>query len=98
MTSIVVVDEEQSHRPLLVEEMSNAGYEVTTAGEGELAKALLNLRQPAMVFVNPDMNGKESFELLEKLRRDDADIAFVVTAPSHMANDDWLSKPDGYFV
>ena len=98
MINILVVDEERSYRELLAEEMSNAGYEVTTAGDAKLAKELLRSRQPALVFVNPYMNGKEGFELLEQFSRERFDTPVVVMVPQAVANDDWLSKAQGYFV
>ncbi|MDY6990895.1 MAG: response regulator [Thermodesulfobacteriota bacterium] len=98
MINILVVDEERSYRELLAEVMSDAGYEVTTAGDAKLAKDLLRSCQPALVFVNPYMSGKEGFELLEQCRQNRTDTAIVVMVPQDLPNDDWLTKAEGYFV
>jgi two-component system, sensor histidine kinase and response regulator len=66
--SILVVDDEQVLRDLLQEILEDAGYQVTTAGDGRQALALLDRVAPQLVVSDITMPGMDGFQLYAEVR------------------------------
>ena len=70
MVKVLVVEDEQDIRELLVLELENKGYQVREAGNGETAMRRVREQTPDIIFVDimmPFMNG---FDLISNLRED----------------------------
>ena len=78
MTKVLVVDDEQDIRDLLVDTLSDAGYEVIEAKNGGSAidKAFLEL--PDVILLDVWMPVMDGFEVLKKLRENPATEAIPV--------------------
>jgi signal transduction histidine kinase len=66
--SILVVDDERALRELLQEILEDAGYRVTTAGDGRQALALLDSVAPQLVVSDVTMPGMDGFQLYAEVR------------------------------
>lgn len=88
MQKILVVEDEESIREVLVLNLRMAGYEVAEAGSAESA---LSLFESGAVFdaaildiMLPGMNG---FSLCETIRREHADIGIIMLSAKAMEAD-----------
>ena len=100
---ILVVDDEELIRALLVELFAAADYEVTTAVDGEQALELLRTQQFDLVLTDLIMPGLDGVEVLLGAKRIDADRPVVVMtghAPvetvarlTELCADDYITKP-----
>lgn len=102
---ILVVDDEPDICALVAYQLAKAGYRVSTAANG--ADALVSARdeQPAMVVLDLMLPGLSGYEVLERLRADDAtrDVpVLMLTARREeedrirglsLGADDYLTKP-----
>ena len=102
---ILVVDDEPDIVALVVYHLAKLGYRVSTAGSGGDALELARRERPALVVLDlmlPDLSG---FEVLERLRSDDATRqlpVLMLTARREepdrirglsLGADDYLTKP-----
>jgi DNA-binding NtrC family response regulator len=98
MRSILVLDEDESFRKRSSEELTSAGYEVTTAADTQSGKDLVESCQPAMVVLNPYMDREAGFGLLEDVKRQYPDLPMVTIIPQNRVTDAaWLFKAEGFF-
>ena len=58
---ILVVDDTVANLKLLVNILSEAGYQVRPAGDGELALRSVQARQPALILLDIRMPGVDGF-------------------------------------
>ena len=78
---ILVVDDDESLRRVTQVQLQQAGYEVTTAAEGNQALALARERAPDLVITDLRMPGMSGLDLLKRIRAEYRDmIVIVVTA------------------
>ncbi len=78
---ILVVDDEKNIRLLFEEELTEVGYNVICAENGEEALTLFKTRHPDLVLLDLKMPGIHGVTVLEKLRETDKQTpVFVVTA------------------
>ena len=68
MAKVLVVDDEPNIVLSLEFLMQQAGFEVTTAFDGESALALVNENPPDLVLLDISLPGISGFEVLEQLR------------------------------
>jgi two-component system NtrC family response regulator/two-component system response regulator HydG len=81
---ILVVDDDAPIRRTFHEHLTDAGYEIRTAGTAEEALEILGEFDPALVVTDIRMPGMSGLELLRQVRRvSDADVA-VITAYEEM--------------
>ena len=104
--SLLVIEDDAETRELIVEELSEAGFEVSTAEDGEAGlRAILTLR-PDLVLCDISMPVSSGFDVLERLTTahpDLAEIPFVfLTALAdretelrgrRLGADDFVTKP-----
>ena len=67
MIKILVVEDEDSFRRVLVQMLSRAGYEVEQAGDGNQALAKCAEFQPDLVLTDIIMPDKEGLETIQEL-------------------------------
>jgi DNA-binding response OmpR family regulator len=102
---ILVADDDDDVRELVVFRLARAGYEVITAGDGEEALKLALERRPDICVIDVMMPKLDGYELTERLRAADelAGVSIVLlTASVQEADvergfaagaDDYIKKP-----
>jgi signal transduction histidine kinase/ActR/RegA family two-component response regulator len=100
---ILVVDDEECVRNLLVDILESEGYEVTLAQNGEEALKLFDPRRFKAVFTDVGMPGMSGWELARAIRERDGDMPLAIitgwgeavsSAEKETAKIDWVvTKP-----
>jgi len=75
---ILVVDDEEVVRNLLQRTLTEAGYDVTTAADGEEALSAVSQGEVEVVLLDIKMPGMSGIEVLGKLTTDWPDICVIV--------------------
>ena len=68
MAKILVVDDEEHIRLLYSEELTEAGYEVTTAADGYRLIERIDKEKPDLVILDIKMVGYNGLDLLQEIR------------------------------
>jgi signal transduction histidine kinase/DNA-binding response OmpR family regulator len=74
--SVLVVDDDESVRRLVVETLADRGYALVEAANGEAALAAIAERKPAAIVLDLIMPGLDGFGVLERLQAD-ADLRYI---------------------
>jgi len=100
---ILVVDDEQSVRGLLIEILESEGYEVTAAENGHEALQLFDAETFKAVFTDVGMPGMSGWQLARAIRERDSDVPLAVitgwgeavsSSEQETAEVDWvITKP-----
>lgn len=109
--SILVVDDMEANRTMLVRRLEKLGYEVTSADSGPAALALIETRAPDLLLLDymmPQMSGLEVLQRLRSGRPETADLPVImVTARAEgettvealsAGADDYVTKPVDFDV
>lgn len=101
--SILLVDDEEIVRASLVAELQGCNFELTTAGNGSQAIALLQKRHFDLVVTDLMMEGLDGIQVLKAAKGLDPEIIVIIlTGYGHMASaidalrlgaNDYLTKP-----
>ena len=75
---ILVIDDDGLNRELLRQTLSNEGYPVVTACDGEEGWASFLSSHPSLVLTDIHMPGLSGLEMLERIREQTADVAVVI--------------------
>ena len=68
LPKILVVEDEEHIRNMLVEVLSFEDYEVMQAEDGETALDIANIEHPDLILMDVWMPGMDGLETLEKMR------------------------------
>jgi two-component system response regulator (stage 0 sporulation protein F) len=99
MARVLVVDDDDSIRFLLKEELLSDGHDVRTAADGISALRAVEERQPDVVVLDIKMPGMSGLEVLERLKRDHPRLPiFLLTAYADHRTEAARYGADGYFV
>lgn len=98
MARILVVDDEENIRLLYKEEMTEEGYEVETASDGEDALAKIRARRPDLVVLDIRMPGMDGLECLSKIREIDMMLPVVIATAYGSFRQDFASWPSDSYV
>ena len=102
---VLVADDDDDVRELVVFRLARAGYEVITAGDGEEAVDVALARRPRVCVIDVMMPKLDGYQVTERLRAsgDLADVPILLlTASVHEASvergiaagaDDYIKKP-----
>jgi adenylate cyclase len=102
---VLVVDDQEDNRALIVRYLSQAGYQVRQASNGNEALASIAFAKPDVILMDVIMPGASGFEICRKLKADPEtlDIPLVLItglqrrddriAGIEAGADDFLSKP-----
>ena len=99
---ILVVDDDFEIRELLQEYLSKAGYDVTTAQNGQEMKAKLAVQYPDLILLDIMLPGDDGFTLCKYVRQDSSVPIIMLTAVSDVTDqiiglelgaDDYIAKP-----
>ncbi len=103
MANILVVDDEDGLRDLLVDAVKVAGYESSSVGDGLEAISWLKRNQADLVILDINLPKLSGFEVLEQMRQQNIDTPVILlTARADKADithglragaDDYLTKP-----
>ncbi|ABS61270.1 MULTISPECIES: response regulator [Fervidobacterium] len=96
---ILVVEDEPNMRLLVTEELTDAGYDVDEAANGEEALRKFTEKTYDLVTIDIEMPGMNGLELAGKLREIKRDVKLVLlTAYSHYKSDMASWAADAYVV
>jgi OmpR family response regulator RpaB len=99
---ILVVDDEPAVRRILKTRLSMAGYEITTAADGEEAIKLFEMEPPDLVILDVMLPKGDGYQICQTLRETSDVPIIMLTALSDVADriaglqigaDDYLVKP-----
>ena len=102
---VLVADDDDDVRELVVFRLARAGYEVITAGDGQEALDLALSRRPRVCVIDVMMPGLNGYEVAERLRASEelADVAILLLTASveeaavekgfAAGADDYIKKP-----
>ena len=102
---VLVADDDEDVRELVVFRLERAGYEVITAGDGEEALAIALDRRPRVCVIDVMMPKLDGYQVTERLRasRELADVAILLLTASveeaavekgfAAGADDYIKKP-----
>ena len=102
---VLVVDDQEDNRILIARYLTQAGYQVRQAGNGQEALSAIRLEQPDVILMDVIMPGANGFDVCRQLKLDPEtlDIPLVLITGLHSKEDrvagkdagadDFLSKP-----
>jgi two-component system sensor histidine kinase/response regulator len=79
---VLVVDGDGTIHELLRQTLNGRGYTVVAAGDGEEGWIAFQSSAPSIVLVDVQAPGLEGLEVLERIRKQDRDVAVVMMAAS----------------
>jgi DNA-binding response OmpR family regulator len=102
MTSVLVVDDEPIVREVVVRYLRRDGYATLEAGDGEVARRVIEASSPALVVLDVMLPGLDGLELCRWIRRRSDLPVIMLTARGEEADriaglelgaDDYVTKP-----
>lgn len=97
--TIYVVDDEESIRVFLKEELSDEGYSVAVFPDGESALDALATRCPDLMILDIRMPGIDGIKVLQRSKQKYPDLPVILcSAYSDYKHDFGAWSADGYFV
>ena len=102
MTSILVVDDEETIQKAVSAYLKSEGYTVYSATDGRQALQAFQRYKPQLVILDVMLPGMDGFEVLQQLRRESDVYVLMLTAKSEETDrvigltigaDDYLTKP-----
>jgi DNA-binding NtrC family response regulator len=97
--TIYVVDDEESIRLFLKEELTDDGYEVTLFSDGESVLSALEGGRPDLVILDIRMPGIDGIKVLQRAKERHPSLPVVLcSAYSDYKHDFGAWSADGYFV
>lgn len=75
---VLIVDDEEGVRKVLQVSLSEVGYQVLTASEGEEAMHLIDEHHPSIVLADIKMPGMDGIELLQRIKEADPDAEVIM--------------------
>ena len=80
--TILLVEDNEVNRDMLVRRLQRAGHQVVTAGDGEAALAAMREQQPAVVLMDMNLPVKDGWTACREAQQD----AFDCRNPHHCAD------------
>lgn len=102
MTKILLVEDETSLQATIAYNLKKAGYEISTASDGEAALAMAKVQQPDLVLLDVMLPTIDGFDVCRNLRRTSGVPIIILTARGdeidrvvglEIGADDYLTKP-----
>ncbi len=99
MPKVLLVDDEESIRTFYAEVLSDAGYEVLTAGICHEALKLMNAETPSAVILDIRMDDCDGLDLLQEMRLAHPNVPIILnTAYDSFREDIKAVAADEYVV
>ncbi|MDH4229353.1 MAG: response regulator [Nitrospirota bacterium] len=97
--TVFVVDDEESIRLFLREELVEEGYDVTTFPNGEEVLTVLESGRPDLLLLDIRMPGIDGIKVLQRAKQKYPDLPVILcSAYSDYKHDFGAWSADGYFV
>ena len=102
MTTVLVVDDEPIVRDVVVRYLEHDGFETLIAADGDVARALIEEREPALVVLDVMLPGIDGLSLCRWIRQRSSLPVILLTARGEEADrivgldlgaDDYVTKP-----
>src|SRR5512140_722036 len=102
MSTILVVDDQSSVRQLLQEYLSEQGFRVVTASDGQMAIYTARHEQPDLVLLDIMMPKMDGYQFLRQFRQERQTPVIIITAREEetdavlgleLGADDYVIKP-----
>jgi CheY-like chemotaxis protein len=79
---VLVVEDHEDTKTCVAEQLSDCGFEVVTASDGESALRKIRERRPALVYLDMNLPTVSGYEVCEQIRTDPSlrDIPIVMTS------------------
>ncbi len=75
---ILIVDDQESIRHFIEKSMADEGYQVSTAGEGKSALAMVTREMPDLVLLDLRLPDTHGLDVLKKIKEDDPDLQVII--------------------
>ncbi len=99
MKKILIVEDEKTQQILYEEELSEMGYSLQIASDGEEALQMARSERPDLVILDIKMPGISGLEVLQDLLNDEPRIPVIInTAYTHYKDDFMSWAADEYIV
>ena len=87
--SILLVEDNEVNRDMLVRRLQRAGHQVTTAGDGEAALEAMRQQQPAVVLMDMNLPVKDGWTACAEAQTDAAIAAIpIIALTAHAMEED----------
>ena len=102
MSTVLVVDDEPIVRDVVVRYLEREGYKTLVAGDGNVARQLIQRHSPSLVVLDVMLPGTDGLELCRWIRRESDLPVIMLTARGEEADrivglelgaDDYITKP-----
>jgi CheY-like chemotaxis protein len=98
MKRILVVDDEEAIRLLYREELTDAGYQVELAADGQEALRKLQAGRPDLMTVDIKMPGMDGLELVSRVREVHRDLPVIICTAYDYRRDFATWASDAYLT
>ena len=91
MNKILIIYDYASVRELLTEELAADGHLVVPIGTPALANQVIGTLRPDLVLLNLHINGKDRWDVLEGIKKQDPDLRVLVLSIDGGYQEDFLA-------
>jgi len=98
MKKILIIYDYASVRELLAEELAAEGHLVVPIGKPELVKEVIGTLRPDLVLVNLHIGGKDRWDVLEEIKKQDPYLRVLVLTTCDLFKRDLLRSLDDVYV
>jgi DNA-binding response OmpR family regulator len=95
---VLVVDDEKNIRLLLVEELTDEGYDVVTAKNGAVALEMIQAEKPDLVTLDIKMPGEDGLSILRKIREIEYDLPVIICSAYSVYKSDFSAIAADHYV
>jgi two-component system cell cycle response regulator DivK len=87
--SILLVEDNEVNRDMLVRRLQRAGHQVTTAGDGEAALEAMRQQQPAVVLMDMNLPIKDGWTACREAQQDTSIVGIpIIALTAHAMEED----------
>jgi two-component system cell cycle response regulator DivK len=87
--SILLVEDNEVNRDMLVRRLQRAGHRVTTAGDGEAALEAMRQQQPAVVLMDMNLPIKDGWTACREAQQDTSIVGIpIIALTAHAMEED----------
>ncbi len=95
---ILVVDDEKNIRILLMEELTDEGYDVILAQNGEQAMEMIKSEKPDLVTLDIKMPGEDGLSVLRKIRETEYDLPVIICSAYSVYKTEFSAVAANHYV
>ena len=98
MATILVVDDDKNLRALLDQELTDEGFTIATAPDGNAALEYLEEHRPDIVVLDISMPGMDGLEVLSRISGRDKSLPVILHSAYSTYRDNIYSMPANAYV